>query len=205
MRSVRAPDRGHGPAIRASRVVAAALLLASGCGAGPVAAPGAARRADARADDRAADEARLACGRVDAHSLPVRSRLDLERMTTEGGYAEVFESEGEIVEISGGLLGETFRFMFDYRYREGELVCATETVTTLYTISQSWPEGPQPEWRFDMLFFDGPRLVSRVTERAPRDTPPHHPPDEVRAFAARLFEMAAVEGEARRSAEARAD
>lgn len=71
-----------------------------------------------------------------------------------------------------------------------------------HTSGEAPPEGPPPRWRFDFLFFAGLELVSRVTERAPRGAAPHHSPGEVRAFAARLFEMTTVRGGGQRPDEA---
>lgn len=141
-----------------------------------------------------ADAARFECGRIDSTDIVAQGELDLSNETTEGGSAEVFRQEGAVVRIQGGLLGETFRFIFDYRYGAGELVCASETVTTMQTIYETEPEGPAPNWRFDFLFFDGSELLSQITERAPHDADPFHGPEELRVFAAHVFEMASSAG-----------
>ncbi len=141
-------------------------------------------------NDERADASRLACGRIDATDTLTASQLDLSAESTEGGGAEVFRNGDEVVRIRGGLLGETFRLYFDYRYLEGQLVCASETITTLHTIYESEPEGPGRSWRFDFLFFDGPDLLSQITERTPADASPHHDQDAVLASAARLFDRA---------------
>ena len=60
--------------------------------------------------------------------------VNLDELDTEGGHASVYRRGDAIVRITGGLLFEHRRFYFDYFYRDGELLCATEPQSNVQVI-----------------------------------------------------------------------
>lgn len=136
-------------------------------------------------DAAASDAAKIACARIEATSGGPEL-VSLEGMATEGGWAEVFKSDGVPDRIRGGLLFETSRFYFDYVYQDGQLLCARETLSNINVMSEDEP-GWEHFWHDQHLAFSGEDAVSVARDHTSGAADRGNEPVQVREFAAEVY------------------
>jgi len=138
----------------------------------------------------AADEAMLACARIGAFR-GAGGRCDVEALATEGGHARVFRPGPRFAMIRGGLLFESRRLAFDYRFRDGVLLCASEELSNVQVIEEqrghpAW----EPYWHTQRLVFRDGSMIGRVEDYTRTGAGAGRAPETIRAFAASLLERA---------------
>lgn len=109
-------------------------------------------------DREAADAGRIDCERSRAEPS-TSERVSIAELTNEGGHAEVFRRDGDIIRVDGSRLTGSSRLRFEYTFVDRELICARETLSNIHVMAEeeaSGSENWETYWHHQhIVFADG--------------------------------------------------